>query len=292
MGPFTGLEHIVREQEPLAPHTWLRIGGAAEYFAEPTSVEELAGLVRRCAESDLPVRVLGGGSNVLVREAGVRGLVVHLATAAFSQISINGATLRAGSGAKLGHLISTAVREGLAGLEPLAGIPGTVGGALRGNIDANGTAIGQHVSQATMMTRGGDVVTHARDQIRFAYRQSSLDELVILDADFSLERDNPATLTKRMQKFWIVKQSQQPTANDNPVAVFRDVGGMDAATLIEQAGLRSALVGSVAVSERNAGYLVARQGATSGQVLDLIDTLRRGVQERLGVDLEPQIDIW
>ena len=209
MGLFSGFEHIVREQEPLAPYTWLRVGGPAQYFAEPTSVDELVELVKHCAENEVYVRVLGSGSSLLVREAGVNGLVIHLAAAAFSQISTDGNKVVGGGGAKLSHVISTAVREGLAGLEALAGVPGTVGGALHDNADANGTDIGQWTTKATMLSRSGAIVEQQGDQLRFAYRNSSLDELAILSAEFTLEKADPETLTKRMQKFWIVKQSSQ-----------------------------------------------------------------------------------
>src|SRR5438067_2378697 len=133
MSLSTGFEHIVRAQEVLAPYTWLRLGGAAQYFAEPTTAEELAALVRRCREAGLPVRVLGGGSNVLLRDEGVPGMVIALGAAAFGRIAVAGRKLTAGGGAKLGHVISSAVREGLSGLETLVGIPGTIGGALHTN---------------------------------------------------------------------------------------------------------------------------------------------------------------
>ena len=116
MGVFAGLEHIVRENEPIAHFTWLRLGGPARYFAEPTSVEELKSLVTRCRDANLPVRILGGGSNVLIRDEGVAGLVVHLAAPAFGAISVQGKTVTAGGGAKLSHVISTSVREGLVGI--------------------------------------------------------------------------------------------------------------------------------------------------------------------------------
>ena len=210
MGFLTGFEHIVRDSEPLAPHTWLRLGGPAEYLAEPTTTDELAALVKRSHEEGMPARVLGGGSNILVRDEGVAGLVLSLTAAAFSQISVNGNIVRSGCGAKLGHVVSTAVREGLAGLEPLVGIPGTVGGALHGNSGSVGADIGQWTYAATVMTRSGEILTRSRDELRFGYRQSSLDEPVILDAEFALEKDDPRELTKRMQKSWIVKRAHQP----------------------------------------------------------------------------------
>ncbi|HUG66647.1 MAG TPA: UDP-N-acetylmuramate dehydrogenase [Pirellulaceae bacterium] len=292
MGLFSGFEHIVREQEPLAPYTWLRLGGAAEYFAEPTSVDELVALVKHCADNDVGVRVLGSGSSLLVREAGVSGLVIHLAAAAFSQISAAGNKVVAGGGAKLSHLISTAVREGLAGLEALAGIPGTVGGALHDNAGANGTDIGQWTTKATMLTRTGMIIDQHSDQLRFSYRSSSLDELAILSAEFTLEKADPETLTKRMQKFWIVKQSSQPAVSENPACIFKDVGGMSAGSLIEQAGCKGAAVGNAIISQRDSRFIVANPGTTSDDVLQLIERIQSAVLEQLGVELETQVQIW
>ena len=114
---FSGLEHVVREQESLAPFTWFRLGGPAEYFAEPSTEEELADIVRRCHEQDIPIRLIGGGSNILVSDDGVPGMVLHLSAATFSQIEIDGCHGRAGGGAKLAHLVSTTVGAGLAGCE-------------------------------------------------------------------------------------------------------------------------------------------------------------------------------
>ena len=290
MSFVSGFEHIVRDSEPLAPYTWFRMGGVAEYFAEPTSEAELSELVRRCRAEDVTIRLLGGGSNLLVRPAGVRGMVIHLATPAFGHISVTRQTATAGGGAKLGHLISTAVREGLAGLEPLVGIPGTVGAAVRGNADGGGGDIGQWIKCATVMTRSGEIVD--RDDLRFSYRQSSLDELVILRAEFELESGDSQELTKRMQKAWIAKKASQPPGNQNLGYIFKDVGGVSAANLIEQAGFRGAHVGNAIVGERDANYIVAQPGASSDDVLGLIELLRNGVSERLSVDLETQIEVW
>lgn len=292
MAVFAGFEHIVREQEAIANYTWFRLGGPAQYFAEPTSADELMGLVQRCRENNLPARILGGGSNVLLRDEGVSGLVIHLAAPAFSEIKVTGRTLTAGSGAKLGHVISTAVREGLAGLEPLVGIPGTVGGALRTNAGSSGGDIGQRTRRATVMTRAGEIIVHEPEDLRFAYRQSSLDELVILSAEFELDQDDAQALTKRMQKLWIVKRSTQPQGGLSMGCIFKDVGGVSAASLIEQAGLKTAQVGHAAVSEVNANYIIAHPGSKAADVLGLIDRLRNGVAERLGVALETELQIW
>jgi len=196
MGLIDGFEHIVRDNEPLAHYTWFRLGGEAEYFAEPTTVEELADVVKRFREADQPIRLIGGGSNLLIRDKGVKGLVIHLSAPAFGGISVKDNIVKAGSGAKLGHVISTAVREGLGGLETLVGIPGTIGGALHTNATAHSGDVGQWTRAARVMTRSGEILSRTRDELSFAYRESSLDELVILDAEFELEREDPAELTK------------------------------------------------------------------------------------------------
>ncbi len=288
----TGFEKIVRNAEPLAPRTWFRLGGPAEFFAQPTSIDELAALVERCRGEEVPVKVLGNGSNVLVRDEGVRGMVISLAAEVFQRINIRGQTVAAGGGARLGHVISEAVGAGLAGLEPIVGIPGTIGGALHGNAGTRGGDIGQWATRATVMTRNGEIFQRERSDLVFAYRQSSLDELVILDAEFSLEEDDPQQLTKRMQKQWIVKKANQPLAHEQTGRIFKNPRGMSAAMLIEQSGLKGAHVRGAAVCQHHTNYILADESATSRDVLELIDQLRSGVAERLGVELETEIDIW
>ena len=259
---FAGLEHIVREREPLARHTWFRLGGAAEYFAEPTSQDELQQIVQQCREHDIPIRMLGGGSNVLVRDEGVPGMVLHLAAPAFSEIAVDGSRITAGGGARLNHLVSTAVREGLAGLEQLVGIPGTVGGAVRGNAGANNGDIGQCTQEVQVMRRTGEVYTRSRSDLRFAYRESNIDELVILSVAFELEPDDANALAKRMQKLWILQKASQPDGNLGSSVIFRDSGGSTAASLIEQAGLKGTQVGEAKVNERHANFIEVQPGGT------------------------------
>ncbi len=292
MALVSGFEKIVRPAQPLAECTRFKLGGTAEYFAEPNSVEELAALVRRCCEEEVPVRVLGGGSNVLVRNEGVSGVVVRLSAPAFSEIAVDGQSINTSGGTKLATLISRAVREGLSGLETLVGIPGTVGGALHGNSGTHGGDIGQWTSRATIMTRAGEILQRERDDLVFAYRQSSLDELVILNAEFQLEEDDPEQLVKSMQKQWIVKKASQPMSHQNAGCIFKNPRGMSAGLLIEQAGLKGVKVGGAEVSQQHANFIIAHEGATSQDVLRLIDTVRSQVAERLGIELENEIEIW
>ena len=290
---LSGLENFTRPDVPLAPFTWFKLGGPAEFLAEPTNVDELAELVRRCREEETPIRLLGGGSNVLVREEGVSGVVVRLDAPVFCEISVADGMVSAGGGARLGHVVSTSVREGLAGLETLVGIPGTVGGALHGNAGGRGGDVGQWLHQATVLTRTGEILTRSRDEVSFSYRQSSLDELVILGGEFQLEEDDPVALTKRMQKHWIVKKSEQPLAHQSAGCIFKNPRGMSAGMLIDQAGLKGARVGAAEVSERHGNFIVIEGGGgASDDVLKLIDQVREEVSQRMGVDLETEIEIW
>jgi UDP-N-acetylmuramate dehydrogenase len=288
----SGFEHIVRENEPLSAHTWFRLGGPAQYFAEPTTVDELAGLVRRAFAEGLPIRVLGGGSNVLVRDEGVSGLVVSLAAAAFGRIATSGRKLSVGGGAKLGHVISTAVREGLAGLEMLVGIPGTIGGALHTNAGTHAGDIGQSATSVTVMTRKGDIVTRSKRELRFGYRDSSLDDLVIVEAALELEGGDPAYLTKQMQQTWILKRAEQPLLDQKTGQIFKSPGGVSAESLIKDAQLSDAKVGEAQMSDRNANFVVVGPAATSRDVLELIEVVRKGVAERMGVDLVLALEVW
>ena len=291
MAALSGID-CVRENVPLAERTWFKLGGAAQYFAEPTSVDELLAVVQRCRDEGLHVRLLGGGSNVLVRDEGVDGMVVALAHPSFGEINAERRRLTAGGGAKLANAITVSVAAGLAGLEPLVGIPGTVGGALHGNAGTHGGDIGQWAQRVTVMTRGGEILVREHNDLVFAYRQSSLDELVILDAQFELEEEDPTELTKRMQKQWIVKKANLPMAHENTGCIFKNPRGMSAGMLIDQCGLKGQRVGGAEVSQRHANFFIAHPGATAKDVLQLIDVVRNRVAERMGVELETEIEIW
>ncbi|MFV2070081.1 MAG: UDP-N-acetylmuramate dehydrogenase [Pirellulales bacterium] len=292
MSWFQDFQEIVQPSAPLAPHTWFKLGGPAEFFARPTSLDQLIQLVRRCHDQSLAIRILGGGSNVLVRDQGVPGVVVRLDHPAFQEITVIRPHLRAGGGAALGQVISAAVRAGLAGIEPLVGIPGSVGGALHGNSGSHGTDVGQWTRRATVMTRAGDIIQHEGEDLVFSYRQSSLDALVILEAEFVLEEDDPEQLTKRMQKQWIVKKASQPMAHQPAECVFKNHRGLSASSLVEQAGLKGMRIGGAEVCQQDANFIIVQEGATSDDVLRLIDHVRKEVADRLDVELELALDVW
>lgn len=292
MSHWKNLNHLVREDEPLAMHTWFQLGGPAEYFAEPQNAEELASLVRRCHEEGMPIRVLGRGSNVLIRDEGVPGLVVRLTSPDFCRIQVDGKQVTAGSGARLGRVVTSSVHAGLAGLEVLIAIPGTLGGALHGNASAHGGDIGQWVAAATVLTYEGEICERPRDELVFGYRHSSLDDLVILEARLELESDDPRELARRMQKLWILRKSTQPMGHQCAGRIFRDPRGASAAELVEAAGLKGTRIGGAVVSDRHANFIIAEPECTASDVLRLIDTIRDQVHSRLGVMLETDLEVW
>jgi UDP-N-acetylmuramate dehydrogenase len=287
-----GFEKIVRRGEPLAMYTWFQLGGPAEYFAEPGDVDQLLALLKRCHQGEVPVHVLGRGSNLLVRDEGVPGLVVQLTAPAFCEVEVQGGTITAGGGAKLGRVVTTAVHAGLAGLEVLVAIPGTLGGALHGNAGTHGGDVGQWTSRATVITHTGEVVQRQREDMVFGHRQSSLDELVILEGKLELEEDDPHELSKRMQKQWIVRKASQPMGHQCAGCVFKNPRGSSAGELIESAGMKGTRIGGAVVSDRHANFIIAEPECTSNDVLRLIDLVRDQVHERVGIELQLELEIW
>jgi UDP-N-acetylmuramate dehydrogenase len=287
--PLDDFVAFVKFNEPLAPYTGFKLGGPAEALAQPRSRAELTALVRRCSEKGLPLRVIGCGSNVLVRDEGVRGVVLRLSEPEFTQVTVEGKRVRAGAGAALAAVISQASRHGLAGLETLVGIPGTIGGVLRHNSADRSSEIGQYVRQVEVADATGAVQVHERDELRFAYH---LDDPVLLSAVCELESDTVDAIVKRMLKAWIQRKASQPFSFQAAGRIFRNPRGLSAAALIVQAGLAGTRVGGAEVSERDANYVVAQPGASSRDVLRLIDLMRSRVQERFHVELELELSIW
>lgn len=292
MSSIDDFNDILEHNKPLAPLTWLKLGGPAQYFLEPRSPNELVAIIRCCHENDIPVHVLGGGSNLLVRDEGVSGAVLHLSGDAFSQIAVEGHIVRAGSGALLSNVISQAVKAGLAGLENLTGIPGTIGGALKGNAGGRNGDIGQFVSSVRVVTVKGEIFTRTDDELSFGYRTSSINELAILDAVFELSPDEPEEITRRMRTLWIMKKATQPLSFQSAGCIFKNPRGLAAGALIEQAGLKGTKIGHASISDRHANFIVTEEEATFEDVHRLIELAKSRVSEQFGVELELEIQIW
>lgn len=283
---------IVRQDESLAPHTWLGVGGPAQYFIHPRNPDELVSVVKTCVHDQIPIRILGSGSNVIVRDEGIAGAVIQIEGNAFSQITTEGTRIRAGAGALLSNVISHAVKSGLAGMEVLVGIPGTVGGALKGNAGGKSGDIGQFVRSVRALTDKGEIVTRTEDELSFAYRTSSIDELAILDGEFELMKGDPDEITRRMRAIWIMKKATQPLTFQSAGCIFKNPRGLSAGALIEQAGLKGMRKGEAEISDRHGNFIVTSEGAKAADVLQLIELARSRVAEQFGVPLELEVQIW
>lgn len=283
---------ILQREQPMAPHTWLRLGGPAEYLITPRTEQELLDVVQACRRQKLPIHILGAGSNLLVREEGVRGAVIRIVEPLLSGVEVQGNLVTAGGGTLLSHVITEAVRAGLGGMEHLVGIPGTIGGAVVGNSGGRTGDIGQLVSSVRVLTQDGTVAVRRGDELSFAYRRSSIQDLVVLSAVLELHKDDSEELTRRMRKNWILKRSTQPLADQSAGCIFRNPRGLSAGALIEQCGLKGMSVGKARISERHANFIVTEEGATSKDVEQLISRIQKSVAEKFAVELELEIRVW
>jgi UDP-N-acetylmuramate dehydrogenase len=290
--PFSDFQSVVRENQSLAPFTWLQIGGPTRYLVEPNEIDELAAITAICLQHGIPVRVLGGGSNLLVRESGVAGATLSLNSPVFTGIRREGDRVICGGGVKLSHLITYAVGQGLGGLEHLVAIPGTVGGAIRGNAGTEDGAIGQVVHSARILTKDGSITDARGEELALTHRASGMDGLALVEVTFALTPGDPAALTKREQTFWILKRRKQPSFPERTALAFIDPVGNQAADLVQQAGLSGVSEGAVRMSSTYPNFIIASTGATSSQVLALLERVRTGVQDRSGVQLQFHLQIW
>lgn len=281
---------------PLGPRTWYGVGGCAEALAHPADADELATLVTRCLAADLPLRVLGEGANLLVADRGVPGIVVQLDAPAFRTIDIDATRVTAGGGASLAKLIVATVREGLAGLEVLAGIPASVGGAIRMNCGGRYGEIGSVVREVELLNPDGALHTLHRDDLAFAYRHSGVGDRIVTRATFDLQSDNPAEVRQRMKSIFAYKKSTQPLADHSAGCAFKnpppEVSEKGAGQLIDEAGLKGLAVGSASVSTHHANFLVIASGGRADDLVALIERVQQRVAEHCGVMLEREVVIW
>ncbi len=289
--PLADLDFVVPDA-PLARLTWYRIGGPARFLARPPAVDDLAELVRRCAAEKLPLYVLGLGANLLVSDAGVGGVVVRLEGPYWEHVEINGATVTARAGVDLQKLLLQTVRAGLAGLETLAGIPATVGGAARMNAGGKYGDFGNAVSTLTVMDAAGNVYDRTRDDLIWEYRRVNVAAPLILAATLDLEPDDPDALARRMREVWMFKRNTQPLNTKSAGCIFKNPPGQSAGALIDRSGLKGRRVGGAEVSDKHANFVIAHPGCTSADVEALIEEIRDVVRERQGVDMEPEVKRW
>ncbi len=290
--PFAGLDEIVQEQAPLAPLTWYRIGGPARYLIRPRTPAELAEVARRCVENDLRMHVLGLGANLLVGDAGVNGAVLRLDADHWRQVHIAGTTVEVGAGVDLQKLVLRTVRSGLAGLECLAGIPGTVGGGVKMNAGGKFGDLGAVVRTVTVMDSAGNAFDRDKDDLVFGYRSTNITAPFILGATLELDEDDPARIMRKTKEIWMYKRNTQPLNTKNCGCTFKNPRGLSAGALIDQAGLKGTRVGGAEVSDKHANFIIAHPGCRADDVLGLVRLIREKVADRTGVELESEVQVW
>lgn len=280
----------VRERVPLGPLMPLRIGGPADWFLEPFAEEDVALVVRVCRDEDVPLRVLGGGSNVVVADAGVRGAVVHLAN--MNRIVRDGNRITAGAGVTLPSLLRATKEVGLAGLEKLTGIPAMVGGAVAMNAGTRDGETFDHLVSLTLVDRDGEIVVHGRDDFAATYRDGGLRDAIVLHATFELQPDDPKAIFERFSASLKKRNATQPVTCRSVGCVFRNPAGDAAGRLIEAAGCKGLRAGGVEVSGLHANYFVNEGGGTAADFIALMDQVRARVRGAFGVELAPEVKFW
>jgi len=279
------------ERDAPAP-TWMGVGGRADALARPERLDQLRALL----EWDAPVRILGDGANLLVADEGVDGLVVSLERMTRVERLDEGGRLLAEAGVNLPRLVIEAARLGLSGLEGLAGVPASVGGATRMNAGGAFGSFADAVERVHALTRAGDARTLDRDQIDFGYRRSGLEDLFITSVELALTPAQPADVRARTKEVMARKKATQPLAADSAGCVFRnpiiDARRTSAGLLLDRAGCKGLRVGGACVSERHANFVCCQSGATAADALELIDLMRTRVEDAHGVRLETEIVIW
>ncbi len=281
----------VREDVGLDAYTTLRVGGKADYFAEPETEAQLCALLSAAREGETPVLLMGNGSNLLVRDGGFRGLVIRLGKA-FGQIRTDGEKITAQAGALMSQLARSARDAELTGLEFAQGIPGTVGGGVYMNAGAYGGEVGPLIETVRVLTEKG-VRDVAGADMDFSYRHSRAmaESWIVLSAVFTLKKGDAAAIDAAMRDFAARRKEKQPLEYPSAGSFFKRPAGYFAGKLIEDAGLKGLRVGGAQVSEKHAGFLINRGGATAADFLALKDRVREEVQARFGVTLEPEVRI-
>jgi UDP-N-acetylmuramate dehydrogenase len=276
--------------EPLAPHTSLRIGGPADFFVRVTNERDLTGAIEVAREHELPVLLLGGGTNMLVSDRGVRGVVLQNG---WRETAVDGDVITAASGTELAHVAAIAARAGIEGLEWMATVPGTAGGAVHGNAGAFGTETADVLVDADLMDLNGDTWTSGVDELGYAYRTSSLQgtPIVCLRARFRGRLGERTSAIRRIKEMANERIKKQPLAQPNTGSIFRNPPGDHAGRLIEAAGLKGRRIGGAIVSEKHANFIVNVGDASADDVRALMAVCQDEVARRFDVKLVPEVEL-
>jgi len=283
---------VVRCDEPMSLHTTFRVGGPADCFVEVRSEQALVRLWDYCLGHGLQPLVLGCGSNLLVRDGGIRGLVLKLG-GDFYAVRVAGTSVTAGAAATLKAVAAAAAEAGLSGLEFAEGIPGSVGGAVFMNAGAYGGQMADVVAAVRVLDRSGRFVTWRGADLAFDYRRSSLQEagMILTQVDLALRSGDPAAIKETMNDYETRRAAKQPLEFPSAGSVFKRPPGHYVGAMVQESGLKGVRIGDAQVSEKHAGFIVNRGQATAKDILALIGLVQERIKAAYGVELETELRI-
>jgi UDP-N-acetylmuramate dehydrogenase len=273
--------------EPMTKYTWIKVGGPADFYIEPTDKDDLISIVDYFQTHHYSWIVLGRGSNVLISDEGIRGAVINVEHA-LSKIYYEGGLVIAEAGVRLTKFVDFCIQNELAGVEMLAGIPGTIGGAIAMNAGAHGGEIADHLVEVEVI-RNGHTQQVKNENAQFAYRRSGFDQDVVMSAVFKFQRGDKEQLSTRRRELILHRNESQPLEFPNLGSMFKNPPNTFAAKLVEQAGLKGKRVGNAQVSEKHANFIINLGNAKAEDVIKLIDLVKRTVYQNSGVMLELEV---
>lgn len=276
--------------EPMKNHTTFRVGGNADYFVMPETIEQVQRVIALCKKENLPYYILGNGSNLLVGDKGYRGVIIQIYRE-MNGITVDGEKIRAQAGALLSKVGSVACEAGLAGFEFAAGIPGTVGGAVVMNAGAYGGEMKDIIVSAIVVTETGEVLELTNAELELGYRTSVVakQNYIVLEAEYQLQRGDKAAIRAKMDELKMQRVTKQPLEYPSAGSTFKRPEGYFAGKLIQDAGLRGFQVGGAQVSEKHCGFVINTGNATAADIVELMNQVTEKVFQEFDVILEPEV---
>lgn len=279
----------IRFYEPVKNYTFTKLGGEADVLITPSTFEEIQLIYRKAKENKVPITIIGNGTNLIVKDSGIAGLVISLKK--LNEVKVNGHIIKAQAGANIIDVSRIALNETLSGLEFACGIPGTVGGALCMNAGAYGGQISDVLKRATVLTESGELLLLEKEDLLLGYRKSiiSQNNYVVLQAEFELQHGHYLQIKEKMDENTRLREQKQPLEYPSCGSVFKRPPGYFAGKLIQDSGLQGLRIGGAEVSTKHAGFIVNVDSATAKDYTDLIQVIQKTVKEKYGVNLETEV---
>lgn len=278
--------------EPMSKHTSFKIGGPAECLVKIQNAEELKSILKLSQEESIPLTIIGNGSNILVSDDGIKGLVLKIEIDKI-EIEEKSAHLKVGSGVKLGFIAQKCLKQGIAGFEFASGIPGTIGGAIRMNAGAHGKEMKDVVTEITYMDRNGEIHKIQNEEARFEYRHSMFadKDFIILEVEMKLEKGQEEEIQRKMTEYATYRKEKQPIEYPSAGSTFKRGSDFITAKLIDDCGLKGYQIGGAQISEKHAGFIINKGNATAKDVIKLMEYTKEQIYNKFGKIIEAEIEI-